>query len=58
MMGTFEAIDIIEGFDDGDPIEAFQALINSGTVWKLQGSYGRAAKELIEQGLCHLPERG
>ena len=33
-------------------IEAFQHLINTGTVWSLQGWYGRAAIGLIEEGLC------
>jgi len=34
-------------------ISFFQELIDSGVAWQLQGSYGRTATDLIEQGLCH-----
>ena len=33
-----------------DETRAMQALVNSGTCWKLQGSYGRAAMDAIEAG--------
>ena len=39
--------------DEDEVIELFQALIDSGLVWKLQGSYGRTAAALIEAELCH-----
>jgi hypothetical protein len=39
--------------DDIQVIEGFQALIDTGVVWHLQGSYGRTAAHLIETGLCH-----
>lgn len=58
-MTDIEAIDIIESVDDEDQssvIEAWQALIDSGTVWQLQGFYGRMAQRLIDQGLCFMPE--
>ena len=31
-------------------LRLFQRLIQDGTVWSLQGSYGRMAKRLIETG--------
>jgi hypothetical protein len=36
-------------------VNLFQDLINSGIVWSLQGSYGRTAIALIENGLCTDP---
>lgn len=35
-----------------ETIEFFQQLINTGLVWRLQGSYGRMAHNLIEAGVC------
>lgn len=54
---TYDCCEIIEGFDgeertEEEVIEAFQALIDSGQVWKLQGFYGRTAARLIDAGLC------
>jgi hypothetical protein len=28
-------------------------LIDTNTVWQLQGSFGRTAAHLIETGVCH-----
>ena len=36
-------------------IEFFQAMIDSGDVWKLQGHYERMAMRLIDDGVCTLP---
>lgn len=49
-------IDFIMEFEDGtaefeDIVRNFSLGIKSGTVWKLQGSYGRFATQLIEAGL-------
>ena len=57
-MNWFAACSIIEGLDncehtDDEIIEAFQYLIDTGVVWKLQGYYGRTAGRMIELGLCH-----
>jgi hypothetical protein len=46
-------------YEDGelsekDEIAMFQKLINSGTVWHLQGSYGRRAMNLLRDGKCEL----
>lgn len=37
-------------------VELFQDLLDSGMVWKLQGSYGRNAVRLIESG--HIKVKG
>ena len=31
-------------------IKFFQSLVDSGMAWKLQGCYGRRAKDLLESG--------
>ena len=54
-----ELVDRIIAYEDGDldddeMIELFQALIDDGKVWSLQGSYGRTAKALIDAGYCYV----
>ena len=43
--------------EEEEMIEFFQGLINNGMAWTLQGSYGRMAVRLVEDGFCTLPER-
>jgi hypothetical protein len=55
---TYDTVGAILAFEEGDLSEAevitlFQHLIDDGSAWSLQGSYGRTAKALIEAGLCH-----
>ena len=38
--------------DEEGIIDMFQELINSGMAWKMQGSYGRTAKALLDAGYC------
>lgn len=49
-------IDGIIAFESGELdsdgiITLFQQLVDSGVAWQLQGSYGRMATALIEEGL-------
>ncbi len=49
-------IDKIIAYENGELseeeiLELFQELVNTGTAWTLQGSYGRTATAFIEQGL-------
>lgn len=43
--------------DFDEVVTFFQAGIDSGRVWQLQGSYGRMAAWLIETGRCTLAIR-
>lgn len=50
---TLDAIMDLEGNDDLDDLQAakhMQLLIEAGTVWSLQGSYGRSAMDALESG--------
>ena len=53
-------VDKIIAYEQGDlsfneTIEFFQELINTGQAWQLQGSYGRTAMWMVEEGYCYLP---
>lgn len=53
-MDNFTAVMICEGVEPADEetqLAAWQHLLDTGLVWKLQGSFGRTARHLIEEGL-------
>ncbi len=47
-----------EDADAMEQVRSLQALINSGTVWHMEGSMGRAAMRAIEDGVCALGKEG
>jgi hypothetical protein len=54
---SYTACAMIEGFgeepaDEAELLAAWQYLIDTGVVWRLQGWYGRTAAALIEAGYC------
>ena len=44
--------------DEDQTVQMFQEMIDDGSVWSFQGSYGRTAMDLIESGQCTLGEKG
>ena len=54
-----QLIDYENGHLDLDQtIELFQALIDSGQIWCLQGHYQRMAETLVHNGYCTWSKRG
>ncbi len=46
-----------EGYEtEEEYLQFWQALVNTGLAWQLEGWYGRTAASLIEQGLITVPE--
>lgn len=61
MSTTANLTDQIIEFETGNLNEAetvrlFQELVDTGLVWHLQGSYGRAAQRLLNAGLIKPPK--
>lgn len=56
-MNSYTATGIAEGFIEAasheEVVEAWQHLIDTGLCWQLQGWFGRTARNLIEDGVCH-----
>lgn len=56
-------IDKIMEYENGELtfdeiVELFQSMIDDDSVWQLQGSYGRMAMGLVQEGYCTLKDRG
>jgi hypothetical protein len=55
-MSNYDAVMIAEGVIEpenaDDILVAWQHLIDTGLAWTLQGTFGRTAQRLIENGLC------
>ena len=52
----YRAVGLAEGFEEGteeEIIEAWQHLHDTGLAYTLQGWFGRAASNLIEQGIIN-----
>lgn len=55
-LSIFQATMIAEGVEEVETeeeyIAAWQRLIDTGVCWQLQGSFGRTAQGLIDDGIC------
>ena len=43
--------------DNEEETAAWQYLIDTGLAWRLQGWFGRTAKQLIDEGYCTYTDR-
>ena len=59
-MNFYKAIMLAEGSVKADSeeqvLEAWQYLVDTGLAWTLQGSFGRTAQSLIDQGYINAAE--
>lgn len=62
MHESFDMVGFIIAVETGDDslteqevIDGMQIMIDNGTVWSLQGSWGRMATHMIESGHCTRP---
>ena len=56
----YDSVDALMRYEAGElgepeTIRLFQHLVNNGLAWKLQGTYGRRARDLLKAGLIQLP---
>lgn len=60
-MDNYTAVGIAEGFVEAESedqvIEAWQHLVDTGLAWSLQGSFGRTAVNLLNEGIILPPDR-
>ena len=60
-MNDYRAVGLTEGWihtnDVNEIIDAWQYLHDTGLAYKLQGWFGRTAKDLLEQGLITHKEK-
>lgn len=57
-MTDYDAVMIAEGVDPAsysETLAAWQHLIDTGLVWKLQSWFGRQAMTMIQNGICQPP---
>jgi len=52
-MDDYRAVALAEGIEEGtyqEKVTAWQHLVDTGMAWKLQGWFGRTARDLIARG--------
>jgi hypothetical protein len=58
-MDSYTAAMIAEGVmeptGEEQYLEAWQYLVDTGLAWKLQGWFGRTARDMIDNGLINAP---
>ena len=59
----YDSFNDMMSYEDGSLDEKgtkklFQHLVDSGEAWHLQGSYGRAANDMLESGFIKKPSHG